>query len=187
MPQTFKTIYDVREIIARLVDGSKFREFKTRYGPTLVCGWARLYGYPVGILANNGILFSESALKGTHFIELCAARKIPLLFLQNIAGFMVGRRYEAGGIAKDGAKLVNAVGQRCCAKVDGHHWRLFWGRQLWHVWAGPMGRVFCGCGPTAASASWGGEQAANVLLTVKQDQLAPAQATPPGCGCSKGL
>src|SRR5581483_2582958 len=109
LPRTFREAYDVHEIIARLVDGSRFREFKARYGTTLVCGFARIGGYPVGILANNGILFSESALKGTHFIELCSQRGIPLLFLQNITGFMVGRQYEAGGIAKDGAKLVNAV------------------------------------------------------------------------------
>src|ERR671923_26526 len=113
LPSTFRETYDVREIIARLVDGSKFREFKARYGTTLVCGFARIHGYPVGIIANNGILFSESALKATHFIELCDQRGIPLLFLQNITGFMVGRDYEVGGIAKDGAKMVTAVG---CAR-----------------------------------------------------------------------
>src|SRR5207237_4020438 len=99
----------VRAVIGRLVDGSRFREFKALYGTTLVCGFARIEGYPMGIVANNGVLFSESALKGTHFIELCATRGIPLLFLQNITGFMVGKEYEAGGIAKDGAKMVNAV------------------------------------------------------------------------------
>ena len=99
----------MREVIARIVDGSEFDEFKQLYGTTLVCGFARIWGYPVGILANNGILFSESALKGAHFIELCAQRGIPLVFLQNITGFMVGRKYEAGGIAKDGAKMVTAV------------------------------------------------------------------------------
>ena len=109
LPSTFRETYDVREIIARLVDGSKFREFKARYGTTLVCGFARIHGYPVGILANNGVLFSESALKATHFIELCDQRGVPLIFLQNITGFMVGRDYEAGGIAKDGAKMVHAV------------------------------------------------------------------------------
>ncbi|RPJ26420.1 MAG: methylcrotonoyl-CoA carboxylase, partial [Chloroflexi bacterium] len=109
LPSTFREAYNVREIIARLVDGSKFREFKARYGTTLVCGFARVHGYPVGIIANNGVLFSESALKATHFIELCDQRGIPLLFLQNITGFMVGREYEAGGIAKDGAKMVHAV------------------------------------------------------------------------------
>ncbi|HVN55782.1 MAG TPA: carboxyl transferase domain-containing protein, partial [Anaerolineaceae bacterium] len=109
LPTTFHETYDVRELIARLVDSSQFREFKSRYGTTLVCGFSRIYGYPVGILGNNGVLFSESALKGTHFIELCEQRNIPLLFLQNITGFMVGRQYEAGGIARDGAKLVHAV------------------------------------------------------------------------------
>src|SRR5260221_302304 len=109
LPRTFRESYDVHEVIARLVDGSRFREFKALYGVTLVCGFARIEGYPVGIIANNGVLFSESALKGTHFIELCTARGIPLLFLQNITGFMVGKAYEAGGIAKDGAKLVHAV------------------------------------------------------------------------------
>lgn len=109
LPRTFRETYEVREVIARLVDGSRFREFKARYGTTLVCGFARIHGYPVGILGNNGILFSESALKGTHFIELCEQRGIPLLFLQNITGFMIGKEYEAGGIAKDGAKMVHAV------------------------------------------------------------------------------
>src|SRR5262245_15212849 len=109
LPSTFREVYDVHEVIARLVDGSRFREFKPRDGTTLTCGFARLEGYPVGILANNGVLFSESALKVTHFVELCTSRGIPLLFLQNITGFMVGREYEAGGIAKDGAKMVHAV------------------------------------------------------------------------------
>ena len=109
VPTSLRRPYDVREVIARLVDDSEFDEFKQLYGTTLVCGFAHLNGYPVGILANNGVLFSESALKGTHFIELCAQRGVPLLFLQNISGFMVGQRYEAGGIAKDGAKLVTAV------------------------------------------------------------------------------
>src|SRR6266498_871267 len=109
LPATFREAYDVHEIIARLVDGSKFREFKARYGTTLVCGFARIHGYPVGIIANNGVLFSESALKATHFIELCDQRGIPLVFLQNITGFMVGRDAEVGGIAKDGAKMVHAV------------------------------------------------------------------------------
>ena len=109
-----KKPYDVREVIARIVDASELDEFKARYGTTLVTGFARIWGYPVGIVANNGILFSESALKGAHFIELCAQRKIPLVFLQNITGFMVGKKYEAGGIACDGAKLVTAVS---CAQV----------------------------------------------------------------------
>ena len=109
IPADTRQPYDVREIIARIVDGSKFDDFKKLYGETLVCGFAHIWGYPVGIVANNGILFSESALKGAHFIELCCQRKIPLVFLQNITGFMVGQKYEAGGIAKDGAKMVTAV------------------------------------------------------------------------------
>jgi acetyl-CoA carboxylase carboxyltransferase component len=117
LPQSFRESYDVREVIARLVDGSKFREFKARYGSTLVCGFARIHGYPVGILGNNGVLFSESALKGTHFIELCEQRGVPLLFLQNITGFMIGKIYEAGGIAKDGAKMVHAVSNASVPKL----------------------------------------------------------------------
>src|SRR5262249_54479653 len=109
VPQDLRKGFEVREVIARLVDGSAFHEFKRLYGTTLVCGFARILGMPIGIVANNGILFSESALKGSHFIELCNQRKIPLLFLQNITGFMVGKAYESGGIAKDGAKLVMAV------------------------------------------------------------------------------
>ena len=123
----------MREVIARVVDGSRFDEFKQLYGTTLVCGFAHIFGYPVGILANNGILFSESALKGAHFIELCCQRGIPLVFLQNITGFMVGRKYEAGGIAKDGAKLVTAVACAQRAEVHGHHRRLLRRRQLRHV------------------------------------------------------
>lgn len=114
MPVDSRTPYDVREVIARLVDGSRFAEFKAEYGTTLVTGFAHLHGHPVGIVANNGILFAESALKGAHFIELCDQRGIPLLFLQNISGFMVGLQYEAGGIAKHGAKMVTAV---ACARV----------------------------------------------------------------------
>jgi acetyl-CoA carboxylase carboxyltransferase component len=171
IPPTFKTAYDVREIIARLVDGSRFREFKALYGTTLVCGFARLHGYPIGIVANNGILFSESSLKGAHFVELCTARQIPLLFLQNITGFMVGRTYEAGGIAKDGAKLVNAVANAAVPKLTviiggsfgagnyGMCGRAYSPRFLW-MW------------PNSRISVMGGEQAANVLLTVKQDQLA---------------
>ena len=109
VPKDARQPFDVREIIARIVDGSNFDEFKALYGTTLVCGFARIFGYPVGIVANNGILFGESAQKGAHFIELCAQRKIPLVFLQNITGFMVGQQYEAGGIAKHGAKMVTAV------------------------------------------------------------------------------
>jgi acetyl-CoA carboxylase carboxyltransferase component len=171
LPTTFRETYDVREVIARLVDGSNFREFKARYGTTLVTGFARIHGYPVGILGNNGVLFSESALKGTHFIELCEQRGIPLLFLQNITGFMVGKAYEAGGIARDGAKLVHAVANTSVPKLTvliggsfgagnyGMAGRAFSPRFLW-MW------------PNARISAMGGEQAANVLLTIKQDQLA---------------
>ncbi|HEX9924510.1 MAG TPA: carboxyl transferase domain-containing protein, partial [Anaerolineae bacterium] len=171
IPTSFKVIYDVHEVIARLVDGSRFREFKALYGPTLICGFAYISGYPVGIVANNGILFSESALKGAHFIELCTARRIPLLFLQNITGFMVGKEYEAGGIAKDGAKMVHAVANAAVPKLTiiiggsfgagnyGMCGRAYGPRFLW-MW------------PNSRISVMGGEQAANVLLTVKQDQLA---------------
>ena len=117
VPADAKTPYDIREVIARLVDGSDFDEFKARFGTTLVCGFAHIDGIPVGIVANNGVLFSESSQKGAHFIELCCQRRIPLLFLQNITGFMVGSKYEAGGIASDGAKLVNAVSTAAVPKV----------------------------------------------------------------------
>ena len=133
VPADLRAPYDVREVIARIVDGSEFDEFKRLYGTTLVCGFAHIYGYPVGILANNGILFSESALKGAHFIELCSQRGIPLVFLQNITGFMVGRKYEAGGIAKDGAKMVTAVATTVGAEVHRHHRRQLRRRQLRHV------------------------------------------------------
>jgi 3-methylcrotonyl-CoA carboxylase beta subunit len=158
--------YDVREVIARLVDGSEFAEFKERYGETLVCGFARIEGYPVGILANNGILFSSSSLKGAHFIELASQRRIPLVFLQNITGFMVGREYEAGGIAKDGAKLVTAVATTAVPKFTviiggsfgagnyGMAGRAYSPRQLW-MW------------PNARISVMGGQQAARVLSTVR--------------------
>ena len=160
----------MREVIARIVDGSEFDEFKARYGTTLVTGFARIWGYPVGIVANNGILFSESALKGAHFIELCAQRRIPLVFLQNITGFMVGKKYEAGGIARDGAKMVTAVS---CAQVPkftviiggsygagnyGMCGRAFGPRFLW-MW------------PNARISVMGGEQAAIVLATVRRDAI----------------
>ena len=135
-PPASARCYDVREVIARLVDGSRFREFKARYGTTLVCGFARIYGYPVGIVANNGILFSESALKGAHFVELCTARRIPLLFLQNITGFMVGKEYEHGGIAKDGAKMVHAVANAHVPKLTVIIGGSLWRGQLRHVRAG---------------------------------------------------
>jgi acetyl-CoA carboxylase carboxyltransferase component len=171
LPRSFRESYDVREIIARLVDGSRFREFKARYGTTLICGFARIGGYPVGILGNNGVLFSESAVKGAHFIELCHQRGIPLLFLQNITGFMVGKAYETGGIAKDGAKLVHAVATAAVPKLTvviggsfgagnyGMAGRAYNPRFLW-MW------------PNARISVMGGEQAANVLLTIKQEQLA---------------
>ncbi|MEP7180913.1 MAG: carboxyl transferase domain-containing protein [Betaproteobacteria bacterium] len=165
-----KKPYDVREVIARIVDGSEFDEFKVRYGTTLVTGFARICGYPVGFVANNGVLFSESALKGAHFIELCAQRGIPLVFLQNVTGFMVGQKYEAGGIARDGAKMVTAVS---CAQVPkftviiggsygagnyGMCGRAFSPRFLW-MW------------PNARISVMGGEQAATVLATVRRDAI----------------
>ena len=171
LPSTFRETYDVREIIARLVDGSKFREFKARYGTTLVCGFARMYGYPVGIIANNGVLFSESALKATHFIELCDQRGIPLLFLQNITGFMVGRDYEAGGIAKDGAKMVHAVANTRVPKLTVVIGGSF-GAGNYAMSGRAYGSRFLWMWPNARISVMGGEQAANVLLTIKQDQLA---------------
>ncbi len=170
IPKDPRKSYDVREIIARIVDASAFHEFKKLYGTTLVCGFARIMGMPVGLVANNGILFSESALKGAHFIELCNQRKIPLVFLQNITGFMVGKKYENEGIAKDGAKMVMAVSNARVPKFTviiggsygagnyGMCGRAYGPRQLW-MW------------PNARISVMGGEQAANVLLTVKQDQL----------------
>jgi acetyl-CoA carboxylase carboxyltransferase component len=165
VPEDYGKVYDVREVIARIVDGSRFHEFKALYGETLVCGFAHLEGFPIAILANNGVLFSESALKGTHFIELACKRRVPLLFLQNITGFMVGKDYEAGGIAKDGAKMVTAV---ACAQVPkftviiggsfgagnyGMCGRAYSPRQLW-MW------------PNARISVMGGEQAATVLSAV---------------------
>ncbi|KAA3646443.1 MAG: methylcrotonoyl-CoA carboxylase [Chloroflexi bacterium] len=170
LPATFREAYDVREVIARLVDGSRFREFKARYGTTLVCGFAHIHGYPVGILGNNGVLFSESALKGTHFIELCEQRGIPILFLQNITGFMVGRDYEAGGIAKDGAKMVHAVATATVPKLT-----IIIGGSFGAGNYGMAGRGynprFLWMWPNARISVMGGEQAANVMLTIKQDQL----------------
>ncbi len=177
LPPTFKTTYDVREVIARLVDGSRFREFKARYGATLVTGFAHIHGYPVGIVANNGILFSESALKGAHFIELCTARRIPLLFLQNITGFMVGKEYEAGGIAKDGAKMVHAVANARVPKLTVIIGGSF-GAGNYGMCGRAYGPRFLWMWPNARISVMGGEQAANVLLTVKQDQRA-RQGQPP--------
>lgn len=170
IPSDTRQPYDVREVIARIVDASEFDEFKARYGSTLVTGFAHIHGMPVGVIANNGILFSESALKGAHFIELCCQRDIPLVFLQNITGFMVGKKYETGGIAKDGAKMVMAV---ACAKVP----------KFTVVTGGSFGAgnyAMCGRSysprflwtwPNARISVMGGEQAANVLATVKRDGM----------------
>jgi 3-methylcrotonyl-CoA carboxylase beta subunit len=181
VPADTRTPYDVREVIARIVDGSRFAEFKAAYGTTLVTGFARIHGHPVGIVANNGILFGESALKGAHFIQLCDQRGIPLVFLQNITGFMVGRDYENGGIAKHGAKMVTAVATTRVPKltvvIGGSHGagnysmcgRAYSPRFLW-MW------------PNAKISVMGGEQAATVLATVRRDQYEargqewPAQA-----------
>ena len=175
VPSDNKTPMQMREVLARLLDGSRMHEFKARYGTTLICGFARIFGHQVGVLANDGILFSESALKGAHFIELCCQRRIPLVFLQNITGFMVGRKYENEGIAKNGAKLVTAVSTANVPKftviVGGSYGagnygmcgRAFQPRQLW-MW------------PNARISVMGGEQAAGVLLTVKMDQTSAAMA-----------
>ncbi len=168
---TTKTPFDVREIIARLVDGSEFHEFKERYGNTLVCGFAKIHGCPVGIVANNGILFSESAQKGAHFIELCGQRSIPLVFLQNITGFMVGRKYESEGIAKHGAKMVTAV-----STVNVPKFTVLIGGSYGAGNYGMCGRAysprFLFMWPNSRISVMGGEQAAGVLATVKQDGLA---------------
>jgi len=169
VPASLKRSFDIRQVIARITDGSRFDEFKELYGTTLVCGFARLHGHPIGIVANNGVLFSESAVKGAHFIELCSQRGIPLVFLQNITGFMVGSAYEAGGIAKNGAKMVTAV---ACANVPkftvivggsfgagnyGMCGRAYSPRMLW-MW------------PNARISVMGGEQAAGVLAQITRDQ-----------------
>jgi len=173
VPVDLKKQYDVREVIVRLVDGSEFDEFKALYGTTLVAGFAHLHGIPIGILGNNGILFSESALKATHFIELCCQRKVPLLFLQNIVGFMVGRDYEAGGIAKDGAKMVTAVS---CAQVP--KITLIIGGSYGAGNYGMCGRAygprFLFTWPNARISVMGGEQAASVLATVRRDNIEAA-------------
>jgi 3-methylcrotonyl-CoA carboxylase beta subunit len=167
-PVDLRKQYDVRELIARLVDGSEFDEFKARYGTTLVTGFARLSGMLIGIVANNGVLFSESALKGAHFVELCAQRGVPLLFLQNVSGFMVGRKYEAGGIAKDGAKLVTAVACAAVPKIT-----LIVGGSFGAGNYGMCGRAygprFLFAWPNARISVMGGEQAASVLATIKRD------------------
>jgi 3-methylcrotonyl-CoA carboxylase beta subunit len=170
VPPDTRKPYDVREVIARIVDGSELDEFKALYGTTLVCGFTRIHGYPVGIIANNGILFSESALKGTHFIELCAQRGIPLIFLQNIAGFMVGKKYEAGGIAKDGAKMVMAV---ACARVPKFTVIIggSFGAGNYAMCGRAYGPRFLWMWPNARISVMGGEQAANVLAQVRSDNL----------------
>jgi len=173
IPVDTRKPYDVREVIARLTDGSRFDEFKARYGSTLVTGFARLYGYPVGIVANNGILFSESAQKGAHFVELCAQRGIPLVFLQNITGFMVGRKYENGGIARDGAKMVTAVATAAVPKFT-----VLIGGSFGAGNYGMCGRAysprFLWSWPNARISVMGGEQAASVLATVKRDGIEAA-------------
>ncbi|NMG39020.1 methylcrotonoyl-CoA carboxylase [Chelativorans sp. ZYF759] len=170
IPADTRTPYDVREVIARVVDGSEFDEFKANYGTTLVTGFAHIHGMPVGIIANNGVLFSESALKGAHFIELCCQRKIPLVFLQNITGFMVGRKYEAGGIARDGAKLVTAVATAAVPKVT-----IIIGGSFGAGNYGMCGRAysprFLWMWPNARISVMGGEQAATVLSIVKRDGI----------------
>ena len=170
VPVDLKKQYDIREVIARLVDGSRFDEFKARFGTTLVTGFAHIFGIPVGIIGNNGILYSESAQKGAHFVELCCQRRIPLLFLQNITGFMVGRDYEAGGIAKDGAKLVTAV---ACAQVP--KVTVLVGGSYGAGNYGMCGRAysprFLFSWPNSRISVMGGEQAANVLATVRRDNM----------------
>ena len=170
VPADQRTPYDVREVIARIVDGSRMDEFKTRYGATLVCGFAAIHGIPLGIVANNGVLFSESALKGAHFVELCCQRKIPLVFLQNITGFMVGQKYESGGIAKDGAKLVTAVATAQVPKIT-----MIIGNSFGAGNYGMCGRSydprFLWTWPNSRIAVMGGEQAAGVLATVKRDSI----------------
>ncbi|TVR21734.1 MAG: methylcrotonoyl-CoA carboxylase [Ilumatobacter sp.] len=165
-----RTPYDVHEVIARLVDGSRFHEFKQEYGSTLVTGFAHLWGHPVGIVANNGVLFSESAMKGAHFIELCDQRRIPLVFLQNITGFMVGREYEAGGIAKHGAKMVTAV---ACARVPKFTVIIggSYGAGNYSMCGRSYSPRFLWLWPNARISVMGGEQAASVLATVRRDQL----------------
>ena len=168
VPTDLKISYDVREVLSRVVDGSRFHEFKSRFGTTLVCGFAHIFGIPVGIIANNGVLFSESALKGTHFIELCSQRKIPLVFLQNITGFMVGEKYETEGIAKHGAKMVTAVATTAVPKVT-----LIIGGSYGAGNYGMCGRAynprFLWSWPNSRISVMGGEQAASVLATVKRD------------------
>jgi acetyl-CoA carboxylase carboxyltransferase component len=177
LPRDLRKPYDVREIIARLVDGSRFHEFKARYATTLVCGFARISGFRIGIIANNGILFSESALKATHFIQMCARRKVPLLFLQNITGFMVGKEYERGGIAKDGAKMVHAVANAAVPRFTVIIGGSF-GAGNYGMCGRAYGPRFLWAWPNSRISVMGGLQAASVLSTVKQDQLARAGKPP---------
>ena len=169
IPEDNRTPFDVREVIARILDSSDFHEFKPRYGTTLVCGFGHLHGYPVGVIANNGILFSESSLKGAHFVELCGQRGTPLIFLQNISGFMVGRDAEAGGIAKDGAKLVTAVScvpvPKFTVIIGGSH-----GAGNYGMCGRAYDPRFLFMWPNSRISVMGGPQAADVLTTVKQDQ-----------------
>src|SRR5690349_95648 len=173
IPKDTRKPFDIREVIARLVDGSEFHEFKARYGKTLVCGFAHIHGYPVGIIANNGILFAESALKGAHFIELCNQRNVPLVFLQNITGFMVGKKYEQAGIAKDGAKMVTAV---ACSHVPKFTVVIggSFGAGNYAMCGRAYGARFLWMWPNARISVMGGEQAASVLATVKRDGLEAA-------------
>ncbi|MEO5831055.1 MAG: carboxyl transferase domain-containing protein, partial [Rhodanobacter sp.] len=170
IPADTRRPFDIREVIARIVDGSEFHEFKARYGKTLVCGFAHIHGYPVGIVANNGILFAESALKGAHFIELCNQRNVPLVFLQNITGFMVGKKYEQAGIAKDGAKMVTAV---ACSHVPKFTVVIggSFGAGNYAMCGRAYGARFLWMWPNARISVMGGEQAASVLATVKRDGI----------------
>ncbi|MEW9623834.1 carboxyl transferase domain-containing protein [Rhodanobacter geophilus] len=173
IPEDTRRPFDIREVIARIVDGSEFHEFKARYGKTLVCGFAHIHGYPVGIVANNGILFAESALKGAHFIELCNQRNVPLVFLQNITGFMVGKKYEQAGIAKDGAKMVTAV---ACSHVPKFTVVIggSFGAGNYAMCGRAYGARFLWMWPNARISVMGGEQAASVLATVKRDGIEAA-------------
>ncbi|AVP97835.1 methylcrotonoyl-CoA carboxylase [Ahniella affigens] len=173
VPKDTRTPFDIREVIARLVDGSEMHEFKARFGKTLVCGFAHIHGYPVGIIANNGILFAESALKGAHFIELCNQRNIPLVFLQNITGFMVGKKYENAGIAKDGAKMVTAV---ACSHVPKFTVIIggSFGAGNYAMCGRSYGARFLWTWPNTRISVMGGEQAASVLATVRRDGLESA-------------
>ena len=177
VPKSLIVPYDVREVIARMVDGSEFLEFKALYGPTLVCGWAYIHGYPVGILGNNGVLFSDSSLKATQFIQLCDKRGIPLLFLQNINGYIIGREYERGGITKDGHKMVNAVATATVPKFTVIIGASF-GAGNYGMCGRAYGPRFLWMWPNAQIGVMGGEQAAHVMITVKNDQLA-REGNPP--------